>query len=181
MANEIVIAAAGGFLGWFIIQCVSFFVIRGRLIGYLAVDISSHIRGIRDNYNWLSHLMQSSIKIGKKVECGSLYTRDELEEFDSLQEKLFSYLTHREIIKLTKAISAINEVEILFEGFCKSLCELHNAQKKLSKEEVNHLDKRAQRITALINILPAAITSVSDLPDDYSGRIPPTLLAPDIH
>jgi hypothetical protein len=179
MTAEIVSGAIGGFLAWAAGKAIVFFQKRERLKKYLEVTITSHIRETRDNDRWLSAFMSVTVKANSIVDGAPFYTRDLLEDLTDLREQYLIYLKKQELVRVTKCISALREIEALFEGFCASARELQAKRSLLTQETVEYLGRRARRIQALVALLPNDVSSLDKLPDDYAGRIgAETLVAP---
>lgn len=179
MTIEIVSAALGGFFGWVLVRFISILVMRSRLKTYLRANLTLHVNEIKDTQKWLQKAIEDTVRVGAKVDGAPFYTRDSLESLTSVRESCLQLLTQQELVRLTKCIRALLEIEILFEGFCKSLLEMQKKRTRLDTKQVTWMRRRATRITALVELLPTEVKAISHLPEDYSGRISPALLVPE--
>jgi len=176
MNSAIVAAAVGGFLAWMLGRVAASIVLRYRLSAYLTTMLNIHFAGLRDHQSWLQQMIQTSVQPGRMVAGAPFYTKSDLTEFSSIQEHYLQLLFKSELKKLTKCTKCLWEIEILYDGFCRSLLEAQNARVPLDKDRVEFFRRRAQRINSYISCLPTALASLRDLPDDYSGKISATAL-----
>src|SRR5205085_10852213 len=128
----------------------------------LTIELST----LRDTENWLRQVMGETIQAGLVIQGAPLYTRDGMESITCVRERCLELLTQREMIRLTKCIHGMLEAEALFEGFCKTLRDFQEKNIKLDADAVMHFKKRAMRIYALVEVLPTAVKSLADLPED---------------
>ncbi|MCC7342942.1 MAG: hypothetical protein IT170_17805 [Bryobacterales bacterium] len=179
MTDQLLAAALGGFVAWLLGRCVAIAVRRQRLMSYLTVCLWNHFEDARENQRWLTRVEKDTLQVGRVVDGAPLYSRDELEDLASVRNQCIDLLTQSEMVRLTKCFRSLWEIEVLLEGFCTRLREIQAANQPLEHGAVLHLRKRAERIHALVNLLPGQLHSLRDLPVDYAGRIGARELVPD--
>lgn len=166
---EIIVAGFGGFLGWIIIQLTSFLVQRNRLKTYLIICVNNHIKGCNESKEWLIKVKDETIKCNHIVLEAANYTKDDIGDLKGVREQSLKLLFSEELVRITKFIQRVGEIESLIEGFCLSLSEHKQSGKPLSAGDVNFLHKKQKRILSYLNFLPAEITKIGSLPHSYSG------------
>lgn len=171
MTTTIVAAALGGFFAWLLGRSVTILVLRMRLLTYLTTVLNVHFRNVKDNQSWLTQALQHAIVPGRLVDGAPMYTKDALADVVDVRLRCLELLTRKELVKLTKCFNCLWEIEVLFAGFCESLRETQDRRETLSEDDVVFFHKRAQRLNAHIDKIPAQIRSISELEDDYAGTI----------
>lgn len=176
MTAEIISAGIGAFIGWALTKTASLVIRRNRLRNYLHICFQLRFAEMRDNGKWLARVL-GDLTLGTPGESAPRYTRNDLGDIAKLRETSVELLTQVEMRRVAKCHAALWELEVLFEGFCWSLSEHQKARQ--TSVDLRHLQKRGDRIAALIAILPTDFRTIDDLPDDYSGRISAVTLVPD--
>jgi hypothetical protein len=129
-----------------------------------------HFAEARDNGHWLEKVL-AELAAGRGVAAPPRYTKNPLSDLDQVRESAIALLTKREMRRVAKCHSVLWELEALMEGFCSSLHDLERLRITGKTGDVNHLQRRGDRILALVRILPVRTRNIGDLPDDYDGRI----------
>lgn len=178
MTPEIISAGVGGFVAWVLTKSASYLILRHRLSCYLIVSLNVSFHGDRENLRWLRKVVEQQLNPGTIVTGAPFYEKDDLSSLTSTRDRALQLLTKRELILVEKAIQALWEIEVLFGGFCRTLCEMQDRGQPLDTAATHLLRMRASRLATLIEILPERIRTMRDLPEDYAGKIGPDVLVP---
>lgn len=176
MAEKLIAAALGGFLGWILTRAVSFFVLRHRLLKYLLATLNWHFENLRGCRAWLDSYAEIVFKEGHVINVAAEYTRDELSSLTAVQDRCLQLLFEKELVKLVSCTKTIWELEALFAGFCGSIASYRDNKKVLDSDSIEYLHKKADRIKSIIDRLPQRVERIKELPDDYRGVITPRAL-----
>ena len=143
--------------------------------------VNIHLDQVKQNCEWLKQYCDSSLKAGCKIDGAPYYTKDDLQTLKEVGVDNILYLRKNEQRQLIKLITNMMEMEVLFEGFCYTLRELQDQNNKLSKEKLDFLNIRAQRILKIADHFPAKINSISMLSYDYAKMNPKELIITNIY
>jgi len=89
---------------------------------------------------------------------------------NSIQKELPVYLSKPDLVKVIKFYQTIWELDLSINGLAVTLGIWERDSRELTKKDIEHLKKRSARIESFCDIIiSGTITTISDLPDDYSG------------
>jgi hypothetical protein len=94
-----------------------------------------------------------------------------------MQQDLIKHFGKRKLLKIIKFYKAFWELEVLIEGFMADMAKWKDQKRVLSTSDIEYLSLKKERIIKLCNILAQKeILKLDDLPDDYRGRIEPSII-----
>ena len=164
-------------LVWLITNAVMFFLKRYRLECAIISDIAYHVMGVREAKGYFETLFQSFIKENQSIDYAAYYTKDEYELYKSMQQELVKLFGKKKLLKIMKFYKTFWELEVLSEGFMADIATWKAEKRSLSEKDVKYLRKKQTRILKLCDILTQKeICKIDDLPDDYRGRIEPSII-----
>lgn len=180
MINEVTVAVIGGFLGWGLIQCVSYFIVRSRLITYLVVQVNTRLQSAHGNREWLQQLCDDHSAIGVVATDAPRYSPDHAEDLHESRELILKYLFRSEIERVTKFLSYLWEAEFLTEGVCEAIGKYARSGTPLRADDCQYLKDKVARVNSIVAKWPKFVATLTDLPIDYAGvqgpgavRLPP--------
>lgn len=174
MVNEIVAAAAGGFLAWLVIESAQYFVLRQRLTSYLVIQVNRKLWTIKQNCDWIREIEKTNVHDGFIIKGWAQFTSDGIAELTDTRELMLRYLSRNDIEKMTKFTSVLWESECLVSGFCGDLEDYAKKKVPLKSGDCDFLSAKVRRIVKISDILPTRIRQLEELPTDYAGILGPT-------
>lgn len=169
MVNQIVAAVVGGFLGWSVIQLVSYFVVKSRLKRYLVVQVNARLQSAHSNREWLQKMSEDHSKTGVTPVVAPRFSPDQAEDLHASRELILKYLSRSEVERVTKFLVYHWEAEYLTEGVCEAIRAYAVRKEPLNPDDCGYLSDKVARVTSIISKWPASVQKLEDLPNDYAG------------
>jgi hypothetical protein len=169
MLDQVVAAVVGGFLGWVVIQAVSYYVVRWRLITYLVVQANTRLQSAHGNREWLQQLSSDHSVAGVTATVAPRYSPDHAEDLHESRELVLRYLSRSEIERVTKFLSYLWEAEYLTEGVCEAIGAYATRATPLTADDCQYLRDKVARVTSIVSRWPRSTSSLKELPIDYAG------------
>lgn len=172
ISDKVIIGLTVSIIGWIIIHIINFYIRRYRYEKVLLLDISFYILISKECMDFFNKYFDTFIIANKVINRPPRFTIDEFELFKSILNDIFNYFGTNYLIKIFKIYNALVEVNVLMDGLAKDIFKLYEDKKILDDNEISYLNRKKDRISALVNILiRKEFKKLKDLPDDYRGRI----------
>jgi hypothetical protein len=173
-AEKIIYTAIAALIIWIAQKVITYFVIRSRITQSLLSDIKLNIDQIKEAHYYLIKFESNYLVIGKKLGYVDRFTKAETSFYKSQIDDLPKYYSRKTLDKISKFYYSFWELQILIEGFTIYLNYLSEKDIELSKNEIERAKRKLSRIYKLIEvILKNKINTLSDLIENYEGRIGP--------
>ena len=121
---------------------------------------------------WLETKLDRGVQEGCLVGNAVFYTASDLNEFHTVRTETLKFLTRDELLALGRFVDQLFTIEALLQGICTTITQFREDATPLTSEDVERLQKRADRIRSIFNRLPTD-GRLRSLPQDYSGVQPP--------
>lgn len=164
-------------LVWLLTKAAMFIIYKRKLEAGLIVNIGYYLDQIQEVTDYVKNLFDGSIVEGEVVKHAAHHTAESHDYYNAVIAKLPLYLSRKNMIKVVKFYKALYEFQVLTGGFLMDLQKHKENDDLLTKDQVNFLCRKKERIVALGKILCKANgKDLSSLPDDYKGRISPSTI-----
>lgn len=174
MLAEIVATIIGGFVGWIVVQVVSYYVVRARLLTYLILHINTLVKSAHSNLEWFQQLSNEHSVLGVTPTVAPRYSIDRAEDLHESRELILRYLSKLEVERITKFLSYLWESECLAEGICELIGAYAKRATPLDADECAHIKDKVNRFSSIVKLWPHSIQSLNGLPIDYAGVLGPS-------
>jgi hypothetical protein len=173
-AEKIIYAAVAGLIIWLLQKITSHIIVRCRVTQSILTDIKLNIEQIIEAYEYLKKLEETQLVAGKKLDYIDKFTKSEVSFFASQMHDLPRYYRRSTLDKITKFYYSFWELQILIEGLMFYLNYLFKKDKELAASEIARAKKKFARVFKLMDvILKNKVKKLSDLIQNYEGRLPP--------
>ena len=173
-AEKIIYASMAGLIIWVTQKVISYIVFRSRITQSLLSDIKLNIDQIKEAYDYLKKFENDCLLEGKSLGYLDSFAKTEISYYKSQINDLPKYYTRKTLDKISKFYYSFWELQMLIEGLMMYLSYLSEKNIVLSKSEVDRAKKKFLRIYKLSEILlKNKINSISDLIENYEGRLTP--------
>jgi len=172
--EKILYAAIAGLFVWIVKGVISYLVIRSRITQSLLSDIELNIEQIKEAYDYLKKFESDHLTEGNTLGYIDKFIKTEDSFYASQIKDLPKFYSRKTLDKITKFYFSFWELQILIEGLMNYLKYLSDRQIELSRDEIDRSKKKLVRIYKLADIiLKNRIKSLSDLLENYEGRLGP--------
>ena len=172
--EKIIYAAAAGFTVWIIQKIISYLVIRSRINQSILSDIKLNIDQIKEAFDYLKKFEGEVLLGGTKLGYIDKFNKTESNFYKSQINDLPKYYSRKTLDKINKFYYSFWELQILIEGLMTYLNYLTDNDIELTKTEIERAKRKLTRIYKLMEIiLKNKINSISDLIENYEGRLGP--------
>jgi hypothetical protein len=180
IATKLLVGILVSVVAWSITSISMFLLKRRRMRDALLCDIAIRAVNVVENRKYIEALFDDVIKEGKKIAYSCRYTRTDDSLYKSTLGELIRVSDRRTLLKITKAYTMLDELDILAEGFFLDITKWREKERILSEDDVRFLRKKKERILSMCDLAPKPeIKGLSDLRDDYQGKLgPESLLLP---
>jgi hypothetical protein len=173
-AKKLIYTAIVGFAIWVVQKAISYFVIRYRITQSLLSDIKLNIDQVQEAYDYLKKFEKSALIKGNNLDYIDQFVKTEVSFYQSQISDLPKYYGRKTIDRLSKFYNSFWEIQISIDGLIKYLNHLYECKVVLSQKEMDRATKKLERIYKLAEILMKnKVSSLSDLIDNYEGRLTP--------
>ncbi len=160
-----------GLLVGLITKAIGYFLTREKVKAGLLTDIEVHIEDIKETNEYLNEWLPT-LREGEVINYSARYKSDDYILFKSFISNLPKYFSRIIFTNILRFYKAIEEYDVLLEGFFSDVTTWKKEKRKLSADDLSYLSKKMERIIALGNILTMnEIKSFLNLPDKYEGKI----------
>jgi len=173
-AEKIIYTATIGFIIWFLQKAISYIVFRSRITQSLLSDMKLNADQVQEAYDYLKKFEKTYLIEGNKLEYINKFIKNETSYYQCQLAELPKYYSRKTIDRLSKFYYSLWELTMIIEGLVNYLTHLYESNTVLSDNEILRATKKLSRIYKLAEIiLRNKTTSLSDLIDNYEGRLGP--------
>lgn len=163
--------------GWLFTNILLFVLKKQRLSSAIIADVNYHLKGVKEAKDYINKFFDRNIIEGRVIDNAAYFTKEEYDIFKSMQKELFKYYGEKKLTKIIRFYKAFWELEVIIDGFMLDVRTWKNEKRKLTRDDVDFMLKRKDRIIKLAELITKAdIKNINDLPDDYMGRVAPDTL-----
>lgn len=168
LTDSLLVSILGAMVVWLVTTIVSHLLKRSRLRAALLADVTINISGVKEQRAAVATLVEDHAIVGQKLPFPISYKVGEYLLYRSIQNDLLAYLNKAELVKVVKFYQTMWELYIAINGIALSLGTWERDGVALTKEQVNHVKKRKERIDSFCEVICSKeIRELNDLPDDY--------------
>ena len=173
-SEKIIYAAAAGITVWIIQKVISYLVIRSRVNHGILSDIKLNIDQIKEACDYLKKFDAEFLHEETKLGYIDKFDKSESIFYKSLINELPKYYCRKTLDKINKFYYSFWELQTLIDGLMIYINYLADNDMELTKTEIERAKKKLTRIFKLGEIiLKNKINSISDLIENYEGRLGP--------
>ena len=169
MTNQFIVVIGGALIVWILKSLFTHFLTQSRLKKALLTDIQLNIDGAKEQTDTVRILFEGTIEEGVQLPFPFSYNVGSFGLFESVHKELPIYLFKADLVKVIKVYQALWALDVSINSFAQTLSIWERDKVKLTAANIQHLEKRKVRIESLYEAISTnKITSLSDLPNDYS-------------
>jgi hypothetical protein len=166
--DRLLISILGAVVVWLTTTIVAYVVKKARLRSAILADIAINVAGAKEQRAAVARLIEEHAHEGQKLPFPISYNVGDYLLYKSIQKDLLTYLKRTELIKVIKFYHTLWAMDVSINGLASTLGKWEQNGVTLSREQVDHLRKRKERIDSFCAVLSEReIRSLEDLPDDY--------------
>lgn len=164
-------------VGWSFTNTLLFILKKHRISTAIIADVNYHLKGVKEAKDYINKFSDRNLIAGQIIDQAAYYTKEEYDIFKNMQKELFIYYGKKKLTKIIRFYKAFWELEVIIDGFMLDVRTWKKDRRTLTKDDVDFMLKRKDRIIKLSDLISKAeIKCINDLPDDYMGRVAPDTL-----
>lgn len=168
LTDSLLVTILGAIVVWLITTIVSHLLKKSKLRAALLADVTINVSGVREQRIAVAKLVEDHAIVGQKLTFPITYKVGEYLLYKSIQNDLLNYLNKAELVKVVKFYQKMWELDVAINGIASTFGIWERDGIALSIEQVNHIQKREERIDSFCEIICSKeIRKLMDLLDDY--------------